>query len=191
MKAVIERIEGEDFLSFIKRLEDYYNIKISFDLAHDLYSLGYNDAIKYNVFNRIREIYSCVDLTEYELDYFLWCLKIQIREIERSGRQKQDVLKEFADILLVAAHAIESYGENPERVALSRLEGRHVGKVQDILEKYLRMYHVSRGDLCQVCGQVLYDETSIKFLCCQRCGELVQTGRVFELQTLPKTEESK
>lgn len=122
---------------------------------------------KPDIFKQIDEVYKGVDLTKYPESYFKFCVDVQFREI----RLTTDPLRkanEWADIIAIAAHAIESLSLDPEKVIRDRISN-HSSRVSDILEKYLKMYHFSISDLCSFCGKVIVEDSEIKFMVCKYC----------------------
>jgi len=89
--------------------------------------------------NEISKIWQKYDQLESWIGV-IWLVKKQIEEIEEGKYRGDVVLKEVADILIILVRYLDKIGIDPEKLMLHRLNTRHKGRTQEILEKYDKMF---------------------------------------------------
>lgn len=71
--------------------------------------------------------------------YAAWAVGTQVDEIFDTCNAL-DMFKEFGDIIIIVFQWLDSQGIDPLKLVKWRLETRHKGKTDQILEKYKKMW---------------------------------------------------
>jgi hypothetical protein len=130
-----------------------------------------------NIFDLDRKVYDPAVVSRPSKEQVIFNIQVQLRELRLATNNIQ-LAKEYADVLLIALHALRGLNLDPEAAVMRRLN-EHVEKtVQQIIDKYAIAYHISQGDICQLCAKVLQTPTEIKFLVCSKCYKRSMTGEV-------------
>jgi len=110
--------------------------------------------------------------------YAAWAVGTQVDEIFDTYNGL-DTFKEFADIIIIIFQWLDSQSVDPLKLVKWRLETRHVGKTDQILEKYKKKwfeYQKKRLESCKECTPFCIDYDT----CLVRKKEMTELQQEFD-----------
>jgi len=88
------------------------------------------------VMDAIKEIWKDKDKIGTDWISTFWFLKKQLEEIKERKFTADVMINEYADCIIIITKFFMNLGLDPEKVVLRRLNERHRGRVDEIIEKY-------------------------------------------------------
>lgn len=99
-----------------------------------------------DIIQKIRDIYGEFDeFEELGYEYVCWIIKQDLKDIEEEDYSEEQILKEFADIMINIIRKLDEERYDPIGVIENRLEDRMEGNGADIVERYTSKYEKERG----------------------------------------------